>query len=364
MKYFLKIAAMFFLVGFVTILKAQEKPKMVFDKLSNDFGSFKEDAGVQSTDFVFTNKGTVPLVLNNVQASCGCTTPEWTREPVAPGKTGKIKVSYDPRNRPGAFSKTVTVQSNAETPTIVLTISGTVRERELTIAEIYPYQVGVLRAKSSYATFARVLNNETQSQSIELYNDTEAPVKVGIKQAPPYLKATIVPETMAPKSKAVFTVVFSGKEANTYGFVSNRIYLSLNGSDDYNTSLGVSASVEEDFSKLTPAELANAPVVVFEPVTHDFGDIKETKEVEFTFTIKNVGKADLIIRNVRASCGCTAVSPSKSVIKPGEIAPVKTVFNPSGKRGKQSKSITVITNDPKNPTVNLFIESNVLAENQ
>ena len=363
MKYFSKFLTIFFLVAAITVSVAQEKPKIVFDKLTNDFGAFKEDAGVQTTEFSFTNQGTVPLVLNNVQASCGCTTPEWTRQPVAPGQKGMIKVSYDPRNRPGSFNKSVTVQSNADNPVVVLTISGTVKEREMTIAELYPYQVGELRAKTSNISFIRLINTETQSQDLELINDTDNPITVGFRQVPNYIKAKIVPETIPAKGKAMLSVAFDAKEANTFGFVANRIYLSLNGSNDYKSSVGISATIEEDFSGLTPEQLANAPVAVFEPKTYDFGDIKEAADVEYTFTLKNVGKSDLIIRNVRASCGCTAVSPSKTVIKSGETAPIKVVFDPRGKRGKQSKTITVITNDPKNSSTVLYISSNVLAEN-
>ena len=65
------------------------------------------------------------MVLNSVRASCGCTTPKWTREPIAPGGEGEIQVKYD-TNRMGNFHKTVTVQSNATNQTVVLTIKGQV----------------------------------------------------------------------------------------------------------------------------------------------------------------------------------------------------------------------------------------------
>ena len=70
-------------------------------------------------------------------------------------------------------------------------------------------------------------------------------------------------------------------------------------------------------------------------------------------------QSDLIIRNVRSSCGCTAVAPSKNVIAPGETAPIKVTFDSRWKRGRQSKSITVITNDPKTPTNILRVSCNV-----
>jgi len=70
----------------------------------------------------------------------------------------------------------------------------------------------------------------------------------------------------------------------------------------------------------------------------------------------------LIIRDVKSSCGCTAVSPSKNIVTANESVPLKVVFDSTGKSGRQNKTITVITNDPKNPTTVLRISSNILAQ--
>lgn len=98
--------------------------KIAFAEKVINYG--KIDKGANGTrQFKFKNEGTEPLVLNSVRASCGCTTPKWTREPIAPGEEGTINVKYD-TNRIGNFHKTVTVQSNASNKTVVLTIKGQV----------------------------------------------------------------------------------------------------------------------------------------------------------------------------------------------------------------------------------------------
>jgi hypothetical protein len=343
----------------VTTSFAQVKPKIVFEKLLHDYGSFKEEAGIQTTDFVFTNKGSVPLILNNVRASCGCTTPKWTREPVAPGKTGSIQVSYDPKNRPGAFSKSITVQSNAENPTVGLRITGKVEKRKKTLVELYPRKLGVLRVKTNSVSFTKIKQDEVKSQTLELVNDTDQPVKVEFKSVPSHVKAVITPEMVPSKGKSILKVTYDAKAKNSFGFVSDRLYLIINGDNNYNTSVSIGATIVEDFSLLSAEELANAPVVGFDSNSFDFGNMKQGDKVEHTFTIKNEGKSDLIIRNIRSSCGCTAVTPAKKVISAGETAPLKVVFDSRGKRGRQSKSITVITNDPKKPTSTIRVSSNV-----
>ncbi|PBQ32518.1 hypothetical protein CNR22_12285 [Sphingobacteriaceae bacterium] len=94
------------------------------DKMEHDYGTIKQ-GGNGECEFKFTNSGKEPLVITNCQGSCGCTVPQCPPEPILPGKTGVIKVKYD-TNRPGAIYKTVTVNSNAKSGNVVLTIKGNV----------------------------------------------------------------------------------------------------------------------------------------------------------------------------------------------------------------------------------------------
>jgi hypothetical protein len=360
MRHILHIATILLLMIVFVEANAQGKSKIVFDKMEHNFGSMKDSDAAQTTTFKFTNNGSVPLVLTSVRASCGCTTPTWTNTPVAPGSSGEIKVSYDPKNQVGSFSKTVTVTSNAENPNVVLRVNGQVAQREKTLAELYPREVGSLRVKTNHISFASMKDSEVKTEELELLNDTDKPVKVGFRTIPNYITATVQPETIPAKGKGILKVAFNAKELNSFGFTSSRIYLSLDGSNDYKYSVGVSATIEEDFSKLTSEQLSIAPVSVFSEKDYDFGDMRQGEKKEHTFTLKNSGKSELYIRNVRSSCGCTAVAPSTKVISAGQSAPIKVTFDSSGKRGRQSKTITVITNDPKNPTVTLRVSCNIL----
>ncbi len=338
------------------------KSRIAFEKLQHNFGTFKEELGIQTVAFNFKNDGTAPLILNNVQASCGCTTPEWTREPVAPGAKGLIKVSYDPRNRPGVFNKTIRVSSNAENADVVLTIQGEVTPRARTVEEDYPTQIGPLRAKTNYIAFPSIKENQIKKDSTEVINTTDQPVLLSFKTPPPHLNAVFKPAKLGPKQKGYIVVTFDATKIKTYGFISHRIYLNVDGQDDYRNSIAVSTTLEEDFSKLSAEDLKNAPVVSYDSESFDFGDIKPGSKNEHVFSLKNAGKKDLIIRDVKSSCGCTAVSPSKNIVPSGENVPLKVVFDSTGKSGRQNKTITVITNDPKNPTTVLRISSNIVAQ--
>ena len=360
MKSIISLILAFSVVALVNSSFAQGKPKIVFEKMVHDYGTFKESDGVQTTTFKFTNKGSVPLILSNVRASCGCTLPKWTQKPIAPNASGEIQVSYDPRNRPGYFKKSVTVNSNAENAVVVLQIEGTVAQREKTLAELYPRKLGPLRAKVTYLTYAKLKQNDVETKELELINDSDQPVEVDfVRTVPNHLKVTVDPKTIPAKGKGKLVVTYDAKATQTYGFVSHRVYLSLNGSKDYKSSIGITATIEEDFSHLTAEQIANAAIASFEEKSHDFGTMKQGDKKEHTFMLTNEGKSDLYIRRVRASCGCTAVTPAKKVVAAGESVPIKVVFDSRGKRGRQSKAITVITNDPKTPTTTLRISSNI-----
>lgn len=105
-----------------TTLRAED---LEFTELTHDFGTIMEGPDAKCV-FTFVNKGKEPIVIQKAQPSCGCTVPSFSSDPVAPGATGKIDVAYHTQGKPNAFSKSITVVSNAGTK--LLTIKGTVEK--------------------------------------------------------------------------------------------------------------------------------------------------------------------------------------------------------------------------------------------
>jgi len=100
---------------------------IVFEKTVHDYGTIVQGSNGE-TEFVFVNKGKTPLILNNVIASCGCTSPEWTKAPILPGEKGSVKVKYNTEIL-GSFTKSVTVSSNASNYIVTLIIRGDVVQK-------------------------------------------------------------------------------------------------------------------------------------------------------------------------------------------------------------------------------------------
>ncbi|MDP4184274.1 MAG: DUF1573 domain-containing protein [Bacteroidota bacterium] len=354
--------SIFIVIMFVAVsLSAQDRGKVVFNTPKHDFGTVREEGGVVSCNFHFKNAGKIPLVINNVIASCGCTTPEWSKAPIPPGGKGFIRVSYNPLNRPGNFNKEVRVLSNAENSVVVLTINGNVLERSRGISEIYPRQMGPVRMKSNYVSFTNILDHQVKSEVVEFFNDSNHPVTIAVKNSPAYITAKMKSGVVKPQSKGYMVVTFDAKKCNMYGFITDRVYLTMNGQGTYDYSLGVSANIMEDFSKMSDKDISKAPSVALDTDAYNFGEIKEGQNAEHTFHVYNRGKSDLIIRRIRTSCGCTAAKPTLNIIPKGRATEIRVVFDSKDKRGRQSKSIEVITNDPKRPVIQLSVTGNVLA---
>jgi hypothetical protein len=128
MEHDMKRASLLILSAIICSLMAfsQQKPAVEFVKTEHDFGTIKEEMGAVTTQFAFTNTGKSPLIIQRVSASCGCTTPGYTREPILPGKKGTISAKYSTIARPGTFNKTITVYTNVPDTVYVLRIKGNV----------------------------------------------------------------------------------------------------------------------------------------------------------------------------------------------------------------------------------------------
>lgn len=108
-----------------------------FDKETHDYGTMQQHANGECV-FVFTNTGSEDLVISNAKGSCGCTVPSWPREPIAPGKTGELKVKYDTK-RIGLINKSVTIQSNAtNNPVKIIRIKGEIKAPDNSASPMKP----------------------------------------------------------------------------------------------------------------------------------------------------------------------------------------------------------------------------------
>jgi len=349
-KVLLAVAAIVFIAAPWAKVDAQtKKPKITFKETEFDFGKFPEERGKVSHTFEFTNTGGEPLIINNVRSSCGCTVTDWSKKPIQPGEKGYIKATYNASHRPGKFTKTITVSSNAVNSVEVLRVRGEVIPKKKTLKDIYPQKFNQLRARSNHIALMKIKNTEVKTDSLEVLNNSEDTITIGFQLVPKHLKIKAVPEKLLPHKKGHIVVTYDAAKKNDWGYVIDRLYITINGKPVTTNRLNVSANITEDFSNIDPKK---APKIEFDHIDYDFGQATDGDVVIHKFPFKNTGKSDLIIRKVKASCGCTATLVGDKVIKKGKESYIEAKFNTRGRGGhKQYKTITVITNDPEHPQI-------------
>lgn len=350
-----------FLVLSMTFAGLAAQPKLNFASTRHNYGNIKEEAGKQEAVFHFTNTGDSVLVITRVQPSCGCTASNYTKAPVPPGGKGFVTAVFDPRGYNSRFAKSISVYSNARPAVTVLIIEGEVTPREKTLEEQYTFAVGPVRFQSNHLAFTTTKKTEKKIRVMPVINTSKEPATVEFEGLPAHLKLKVSPATLKPGEKGIIEGTYDAKlNDGAWGNVNDLVRLKVNGQQQPNIYLYVSANLVEDFSGLSAQELANAPVFKLESNTVNFGTIpqKSSADVEFSFT--NEGKSDLIIRHVKSGCGCTALMPTENVIKPGDKGSIKAKFNSGGYKGQIYKNIFVYTNDPKNSQVMLMIKGEVL----
>ncbi|MBX2841850.1 MAG: DUF1573 domain-containing protein [Flammeovirgaceae bacterium] len=353
---------LFFSIGLLVCsigLFAQKNGKVEFEKTQHAFGKIKEEAGAAEIVFKFKNTGSDPITLTSVKASCGCTTPDWTKEPIQPGKEGFVKASYNPKNRPGKFNKSVTVKTDGQPEIAMLRISGEVIPRPKGPKDFYPMEVGNLRFKSTHIVFGDVMNNGKDTASTLVFNQSEKVINLDVASSklPSHLKMEAEKAAVAPKEAVRIHFTYDATIKKDWGYNFDYFKLVTDDTDTPEKRINLSATIKENFSEL-PAGTKMAKVR-FDKESHNFGTIQQKTKVATSFTIYNDGEGPLIIRKSKASCGCTASRPAKMELAPGESTHIDVTFNSGNFKGKQKKSVTVICNDPNKPSTTLWIESNI-----
>jgi hypothetical protein len=358
---------LFNIIGLLIIVnlfsaQAIAQGKLVFEKNKHDFGQIQEEDGPAEVTFEFTNTGSTPVTISNVKASCGCTTPTWTKEAVTPGKTGIITASYNPSNRPGPFNKSITVTSDASNSTAVLIINGDVIPRERGPQDWFPIESGALRMRARNVYFNQVYNDDTNSTvDFLLYNQSEKPINLKLAETmatfPPHISMVASQTQINPRDSLILQFKYDAVKKNDWGYMSDRFILMTNDTLEPNKQMYISANIVENFGNLTSE--SKIPMISFDKTYHDFGKINQGTTSSIDFKMTNNGNAPLIIRKTSASCGCTASEPKKTELAPGESTMITVRFNSSGKTGKQDQNVTIITNDPAQTSVRLNIAAEI-----
>ena len=330
------------------VLLSNAQSEITFDIVDHDFGEIKEEDGYAEHTFNFVNTGDAPVKIINVKASCGCTTPGWTKEELIPGDSGFVKARYNPRNRPGRFRKSLRITTSDPEANQTLYIMGMVKPKPKSPEEEFPVAIGKFRMKYQGLNIGKVTTEKPVEKSFDIYNssDSTASLEVSSMVLPDHITASLSPEFLNPREFGKLVITYDPIKKNDYGFVSDNILLDT-ASD---RSLSVITIIEEYFPEMTAEELDEAPKLEISDRTFDFGQVNEGSVVETSFELNNVGKEKLEIRAIKSNCDCVTYKSKSKRIKKGKNLTLDVKFDTSEMRGNQYKSISIYSNDPVRPT--------------
>ncbi len=323
-----------------------------------NFGRVQEAGGTVSHKFTFSNTGDKPVVIENVEVSCGCTTTDFSRKPVMPGGEGHVTVVYDPYGRPGPFTKAVTVTANNRSLRATLSVAGDVIEREHPVEELYPVALGGgVRLNMRTLMMRNVAQGEARSTTVGWVNTSSRSVTFALEADPqvPYLKI-FAPKTLPPggRGEITFTIDLSGSK-DAYGVFAGTVYPVLDGKRERTgivmTAYGVDAFGDDP-------DYDTAPRARFDRQYNDFGEISSRK-VTSEFTLANTGQAPLVVRSVECGMGVSVALATGTQIKPGTEAAFEVTLDPAAyPKGSVNERVTIIVNDPLRPVREIRLAAN------
>lgn len=176
------IVLFFFILVYIGHIYSQEatvSPDLVFDERVFDFGTINEKDGIVKHTFYFTNTSKTSVSLNSVVSGCGCTSHEFTQNPIKPGAKGKVIITYNPDYRPGTFSKEIVIFSNNGKNYNRVWIKGDVIPMQHPVEDEYPYSFGRgLHLNLKVLSFGRVPINQRKEIVLRYANETDQPMKL------------------------------------------------------------------------------------------------------------------------------------------------------------------------------------------
>lgn len=339
--------------------KAQDSSPFDFAVSEWSFGDIREENGAVSHTFEFVNRGATPAAIDRVVTSCGCTTPEYPRTPIAPGGKGSIVVTFDPTGMPGDFSKSVGVMSGGGKHRDLLIIEGRVIPRPKTIEEQFPVDLGGgVRVDNTLLAFRLIPQGGSSAMAVAYINTSDRAVSLTLQPEPDRqsgLLDVFAPETICAGCRGNITLTYdlSGKIA--YGQIHDVVRPVIDGTPStktiYTTMTGI-----DDFAGV---DTSLAPKFTLNGSFHDFGEVRgRTVPYVYRLTATNDGPSPLHIRSVQEKPGTRITLRAGMTIAPGASLPFEIVFYSSRyEPGTVRESIGLVVDDPTRPTREIRISA-------
>ena len=320
---------------------------LVFETYEWDFGQINEADGVVQHTFRFVNISNNPIQIDNVATSCGCTTVQYSTQPVAGGEYGELTVAFDPSRTEGKVLREVEVLTKDRRNYASLMITADVNPIPMGLEQLYPHLLaGTVKTNAKRCNFGYITQGESVTKVVRIANVGNKASKLSvITTGNRYGMSVECPESIAPEEIISIHITYTIPTGKKYfGMARDTVWLVVDGAKSQEPIV-VNALRVEKFK-----ETDRKPIMRIEPAYVEFGEKAPGKIYKKTIVIGNNGNADLIFRNVEPMAGTAISIESGQVIKPGqELKVTVAITNSTVPHMVTMGSINLTTNDPTRP---------------
>lgn len=324
------------------------------DKTVHNFGDVLMSDGPVSCSFTLKNVSGKAIAIQSVVSSCGCTDVNWTKSPIAAGKTGKVTATYSNDEGPYPFDKDLTVYVSGLSKPVILKLRGVSYKKQGPLDKEYPVHFGTVGLRSADMKVGNMEQGGSVSEEITVANFGKSPVKLEFKDLSAGLSISVTPSVI-PAGKTATLKVKLTADLSKWG--KNYYYATpvVAGKAYAAGSLAFWGMTRENFDGWTKEQKDNASKPMFDTSTYTFGKVKAGKQVEASFTVANKGKSKLEVFSVDSDFA-GAKYGKFPVVAPGAKSTFKVSLDTTNMpKGEALVILTLMTNCPSRPIINLFI---------
>lgn len=323
--------------------------RISFDKTTVNAGSTLWKKPVTAV-FKFTNKDKDPLFVREVDAGCGCLTPQWTKTAVQKGDDGEIRITYDAQLL-GHFDRYIDVYTNTNDKPVRIRMKALVNNGEKkTIEELYPYEIDDILLSTNNVEFPNVNAGDSAQVEIELLNNSATVYTPMLMHLPAHITAEYKPEMIARGRRGKIVLTLHSDKLQDLGLNQTSIYLARFSGDKVgsNNEIAVSAVLLPDLHYAQ--EFSKKPSFHISTTELNIGKLGKKTKLKGEVKISNKGNGVLKLNKIQAFNQAITVALSKTELQPNEE--VKMTVMVDAKFLGMSKArprVLIITNDPNRP---------------
>ncbi|MDE6716682.1 MAG: DUF1573 domain-containing protein [Muribaculaceae bacterium] len=338
------------------LLSLDAEAQVVWLEKDYDFGLMKEAAGPATGSARFINRGREAVSVTGARPSCGCTSVDYSEEPVAPGDTAVISFTYDPTGRPGKFDKSIRVYIG-EHDSYRIGIKGNVLGTPESLEQFYPYQGAALRLSDTVVAAGEMVHGSSRNFFVNAYNQSPDSITPVVTLSDPALKAVCSEKRMGPGDIATFALYFNSGQVKEVGELEIPVVISY---EEERTAEPLTvefrANVTPDFSRLTPEQVADGPRCYLIPERTDLGILSGDRVAEFSCRIQNQGKGKLNVLRISPKNRAVKVKRRPSSVKAGKTDDIRFAISVGAvPSGAFNIPVDIITDDPLHPIRTLYV---------